>query len=55
MQRKTDLTAAVKAMESMLDHYLKKAAERVSLATLARRIKGWYEKRPKSCILWKIY
>ena len=47
MQRKTDLTAAVKAMESMLDNYLKKAAERVSLATLARRIKGWYEKTPE--------
>ena len=47
VQRKTDLAAAVRAMESALDHYLKKATERVSLATLARRIKGWYEKTPE--------
>ena len=47
MQRKTDLTAAVKAMESVWIIILKKAAERVSLATLARRIKGWYERTPE--------
>ena len=47
VQRKTDLTAAIKAMELALDDYLKKATERVSLATLARRIKGWYERTPE--------
>ena len=47
MQRKMDLAAAVKGMESALDNYLKKATERVSLATLARRIKGWYERTPE--------
>ncbi len=47
VQRKTDLAAAIKAMESALDEYLKKATERVSLATLARRIKGWYERTPE--------
>ena len=45
--RKMDLAAAVKSMESALDDYLKKATERVSLATLARRIKGWYERTPE--------
>ncbi len=47
VQRKTDLAAAIKAMESALDKYLEKATGRVSLATLARRIKGWYERTPE--------
>ncbi len=47
MQRKTDLAAAIKAMDLALDVYLKKATERVSLATLARRIKSWYERTPE--------
>ena len=47
VQRKTDLAAAIKAMESALDEYLEKATGRVSLATLARRIKGWYERTPE--------
>ena len=47
VQWKTDLAAAIKAMESALDNYLQKTSERVSLATLARRIKGWYERTPE--------
>lgn len=45
-ERKTALTSAVKAMDSALEEYLKIATQRVSLATLARRLKNWYELTP---------
>ncbi len=45
-QRKNALTSAVKAMDSALESYLKTATQRVSLATLARRIKTWYAATP---------
>ena len=53
-ERKTALNSAVKAMDSALEEYLKIATQRVSLATLARRLKSWYELMPVVVILWKI-